>query len=89
MSFWISLASIVEESSYIADKKQRDKRGEEFEIEKILSRRREFEGADNFVYLYKVKYKGFKDPEEVGYDDVAGTAALDEFFKRNRPRPAS
>ena len=79
---------IVEESSYIADKKQKEKKGEEFEIEKILSRRREFEGADNFVYLYKVKYKGFKEPEEVGYKDVAGTAALDEFFKRERPRPS-
>ena len=43
--------------------------------------------CDNTSNKFKgAKYKGFSDPKEVGYDAVAGTAALDEFFKWNRSR---
>ena len=42
--------------------------------------------TDGFVFLYEVKFKGYKTPEtNQDYSVVKGTAALDDLFKENPP----
>ena len=80
---------IVEDQPFVARKDRNKKDNKKYQIEKIISRKKE-DTADGFVYRYKVKFKGFKQPEDnQDYSVVRGTAALDEFLKKNRRNSSS
>ena len=77
---------IVEDQPFVARKDRNKKDNKKYQIEKIVSRKKQTT-EDGFVYLYKVKFKGYKQAEDnQDYSVVRGTAALDEFLKQNPPK---
>ena len=75
----------------------------DYEIVRIISRRSKPKNpkiGQSFSYLYTVQYKDltgknrYDEPEEVDYDSLAGTQALDAFLEKNplpfppRPKPS-
>ena len=76
---------IVEDQPFVAKKDRNKKKNKKYQIEKIISRKKQTT-EDGFVYLYRVKFKGYEKPEVMDYSVVRGTAALDEFLKQNPPK---
>eukprot|EP01051_Picozoa_sp_SAG22_P029608 SAG22_NODE_11061_length_502_cov_62.178660_2_plen_120_part_00 len=75
---------IVEERAMLDDPSG-DEEDEQYVIEKILSRQKVTKGSNKGRYHYTIKYKGYDEPEDGFYEDVAGTAALDKFLAKNPP----
>ena len=77
---------IVEDQPFVAKKDRNKKKNKKYQIEKIISRKKQTT-EDGFVYLYTVKFKGYKQAEDnQDYSVVRGTAALDEFLKQTPPK---
>ena len=77
---------IVEDRPFVAKKDRNKKKNKKYQIEKIISRKKS-KTKDGFVYLYRVKFKGYKKPKgDQDYSVVRGTAALDEFLRQNPPK---
>ena len=75
---------IVEDQPFVPLKDRKKKGQKKYEIEKIISRRKK-EEADGFVFVYKVKFKGYPADTNQDYSVVKGTAALDDYYKDNPP----
>ena len=77
---------IVEQQQWVPKKDRKKKKNKSYEIEKIISRKKKTT-AEGFVYLYTVKFTGYdKADKNMAYSVVRGTAALDEFLKKNPPK---
>ena len=75
---------IVEDQPFVPLKDRKKKGQKKYEIEKIISRRKK-EEADGYVFVYKVKFKGYPADTNQDYSVVKGTAALDDYYKDNPP----